>query len=104
MELLTAARGFNGASQTRPDKNCELQEVVPLLRVVFEPVPGRSLPFSSVATSAGCHEIPWGVVTAFYERLHVVDGQLIGGEHFGTIHTAESIAAEYRNAPVVSCR
>ena len=102
MELLTAARHFNGASQSWPYMNREPQEVLSLLWVFPEPFPSRPFSFSSVATNAGCHEIPCGMIASFYERLHVVDRQPIVGEGSRAVNAAICIAAEYCNALVVS--
>jgi len=59
-------------------------------------------PFSSVAGDAGRHEIPWRVITLFYERLNVVERQLIISEYFRAVDAAIGIAGKNRRALVVS--
>ena len=102
MALLIGTRSFNCTSQPQPRMGREAQKILSFLRIVFEPIPGSPATFSNVAVSTGCHEIPWRVVTAFYERLNVVECQVVVGEFSRAVHAAIGIASKNRYTPVVA--
>ena len=94
MALATLVYRFNRAPQPRPHVGRVIQEVLPLVRIIFQPGPRGSTTFSSVAGRAGSHEISRRVVTAFDKRLNVVERQLAVGEYSCTVDTTIGIAAE----------
>ena len=103
MALAITSCGFNGTSQPWPHMNSKTQEVLSLFRIIFEPGPRSATAFSSVAVSAGSHEISRRVVTAFHKRLNVVERKLAVGENCRAVDATVGIAAENISALVVAC-
>lgn len=102
MALAAVVYIFNCAPQPRPHVDRVIQEVLPLVRIIFQPGPRCPTTLSSVAERAGSHEISRRVVSAFDERLNVVERELAVGEYSRTVDATIGVAAEYIRALVVS--
>ncbi len=101
MALATPVYRLNRAPQPRPHVSRVIQEVLPLVRIIFQPGPRSPTAFSSVAVRAGSHEISRRVITAFDERLNMVERQFVVGEYSRTVDATIGIAAEDIRALVV---